>query len=289
MSAVALALVLTAAVAHASWNFLAKTATGGARLIWLIGLTSGLLMTPFALVILVADGGGPGWEALGFMAVSGLLHSAYFVLLQRGYATGDLSFVYPLARGFGPLLATIAAIALLGERPSAVALAGSAVIVVAVLSLAAWPSGESAGAPGVREATSYALATGVFIACYTLWDKQAVGSLDLDPVVYYWGSTWCIAAVLSPVALGAGSGGLGEVWRANRRAVLGVAALSSAAYVLVLYALAIAPVTLVAPAREASILVGAALGTQLLQEGDTRRRLTCAAAIVVGIGLLAAG
>lgn len=94
--------------------------------------------------------------------------------------------------------------------------------------------------------------------------------------------------VLSPVALRRGSG-LAGVWRANRRAVLAVAALSSAAYVLVLYALAIAPVTLVAPAREASILVGAALGAQLLQEGDTRRRLTCAAAIVVGIGLLAAG
>ena len=256
-------------------------------MIWLFGLTSGVLMTPFALVVLL-DGAGPGWAGLGFMAVSGLLHSGYFVLLQRGYATGDLSFVYPLARGFGPLLATIAAIVLLGERPSATALAGGAAIVVAVLSLAAWPSGASASAPGIREATGYALGTGVFIAAYTLWDKQAVGSLDLSPIVYYWGSTWCIAAVLSPVALQPQSGLLG-VWRANRRAVLGVAALSSLAYVLVLYALAIAPVTLVAPAREASILVGAALGAQLLGEGDTRRRLTCAAAIVAGIGLLAVG
>lgn len=287
MDAVALALVLTAAVAHAGWNFLAKTATGGARLVWLFGLTSGVLMTPFA-VFAWLDGAGPGWAGLGFMAVSGLLHSGYFVLLQRGYATGDLSFVYPLARGFGPLLATIAAIVLLGERPSATALAGGAVIVAAVLSLAAWPSGEGASTPGVREATGYALGTGVFIAGYTLWDKQAVGSLDLSPIVYYWGSTWCIAAVLSPVALHPQSG-LRAVWRANRRAVLGVAALSSLAYVLVLYALAIAPVTLVAPAREASILVGAALGAQLLGEGDTRRRLTCAAAIVAGIGLLAVG
>lgn len=180
MSGLALALVLTAAIAHATWNLLAKTATGGARLIWLIGLTSGVLMTPFALVTLALDGRGPGWAGLGFMAVSGLLHSAYFVLLQRGYATGDLSFVYPLARGLGPLLATIAAIALLGERPSAIALAGGAVIVVAVLSLAAWARGESTDTPGVREATAYALATGVFIAGYTLWDKLAVGSLDLS-------------------------------------------------------------------------------------------------------------
>ena len=104
------------------------------------------------------------------MAGSGVIHAVYFAFLQRGYRDGDLSLVYPLARGTGPLLATIAAILLLGERPGAVALAGGALVVAAILSLAA--PAVRARAPG----SGWALATGVTIAAYTLWDKHAVGS-----------------------------------------------------------------------------------------------------------------
>ena len=80
-------------------------------------------MTPLAAVVLVGDGGsGLGAEGIVFMAGSGALHAGYFVLLQRGYRVGDLSLVYPLARGSGPLLATVAAVAFLGERPTPLAL-----------------------------------------------------------------------------------------------------------------------------------------------------------------------
>ena len=85
-----LGLVLVAALAHAFWNLLAKGAQGGAGFVWLYTVAA--------------------WVAFVFMAGSGALHSVYASLLQRGYRTGDLSLVYPLARGTGPLLSTIAAI-----------------------------------------------------------------------------------------------------------------------------------------------------------------------------------
>src|SRR3954453_16464382 len=131
-----LGLVLLAAAAHAAWNFLAKGAQGGAGFVWLYTVAASVLYLPALVAALIVAPGPLGWEAFVFMAVSGALRTVYASLLQRGYRTGDLSLVYPLARGTGPLLSTLAAIVLLGERPSAVALAGAGLIVLAVLALA---------------------------------------------------------------------------------------------------------------------------------------------------------
>jgi drug/metabolite transporter (DMT)-like permease len=285
VSAAALGLVLLAASAHALWNLVAKTAPGGGTaFVWLASILGACVLAPPALVLVATS--PPSMAAIGFMAGSGVLHAVYFASLQRGYRDGDLSLVYPLARGTGPLLATIAAIALLGERPGVVALAGGAVVVAAILWLAA--PALRGGAPGA----GWALATGVTIAAYTLWDKHAVDGLDASPVVYFWATEVGIALILAPFVARAAGGtraALLATWRVDRRSALAVALLSGFAYILVLYALRLAPVSYVAPAREASVLVGAALGVGVLREGDRRRRLGCAAAIVVGIAALALG
>jgi len=221
---------------------------------------------------------------IGFMVGSGALHALYFVLLQRGYREGDLSLVYPLARGTGPLLSTTAAIVVFAERPSPLALAGGAVIVAAVLSLGL--QGHTRG--GTRAAVGFALLTGVTIASYTLWDKQAVGPHGLSPIVYYWGTNLAECLLLTPFVAHRGAE-LRRTWTAFRAQALGVAVLSPLAYILVLFALARAPVSYVAPARELSILVGAVLGTTVLSEGDRGRRLAAAAAICAGIAALALG
>src|SRR4051794_27772 len=192
MSTFALALVVLAALAHAAWNVLAKTASGGATFVWLFSALAAALWLPVAAVALVVDGGEPvGLEGVGFMVGSGVLHALYFVLLQRGYREGDLSLVYPLARGTGPLLSTLAALVIFSERPSALALLGGAIIVGAVLSLAGAGDPDSAGRAPTRlggrgRAVGFAVATGVAIASYTLWDKQAVGPLGLSPIIYDW-------------------------------------------------------------------------------------------------------
>ena len=286
MSLDVLALVIAAAFAHAGWNLLAQPAVGGVAFVWLCAVAGTVLYLPVLVVALAADPGPLGWAAVGLMAVSGALHALYFVLLQRGYAIGDLSVVYPLARGTGPLLSTTAAIVFLGERPSPLAIAGAALIVAAVFSLIR-RSGDSGPAGGGR-ATGFALLTGAAIAAYTLWDKHAVGVAALSPIVYYWGTNLANAGLLTPLAL-RDRDGLRQAWTDSRLRAAGVGLLSPLAYVLVLYALARAPVSYVAPARESSIVVGTLLGALVLHEKDMGRRLVVAAAILVGVVVLTLG
>jgi drug/metabolite transporter (DMT)-like permease len=285
VSAGALALVLVAALAHALWNLVAKTAPGGGTsFVWLASILGAALLAPLAVPLAITS--PPALAAVAFMAGSGALHAGYFACLLRGYRDGDLSLVYPLARGTGPVLATVAAIVVLGERPGPAALAGGAVVVAAIFWLAA--PAVRARAPG----TSWALATGVTIAAYTVWDKHAVDGLDASPIVFLWATEVVIVILLTPFVVRAAGGArpaLSGSWRVDRRSALATALLSVPAYLLVLYALQLAPVSYVAPARESSVLIAAALGAGVLGEGDVRRRLTCAAAIVVGIVALAIG
>jgi hypothetical protein len=121
VSPLVVALIATAAVAHATWNFFAKQAGGGVAFVWLAGMCAACAYAIPAAVALLVGNGAVSWAGVGFMAGSGVLHSVYFTTLQRGYAVGDLSVVYPLARGTGPALSVLLAIVLLGERPAPIA------------------------------------------------------------------------------------------------------------------------------------------------------------------------
>ncbi|HEX6176661.1 MAG TPA: DMT family transporter, partial [Candidatus Binatia bacterium] len=125
----ALTLILLAAFIHASWNLLNKRASGHVTFTWLVAVLSAIFYTPVALGVIFVTHLQIGIVELGLMAGSAALHSAYFILLNQGYRVGDLSLVYPLARGTGPLLSSIAAILFLGERPSIIALAGALLII----------------------------------------------------------------------------------------------------------------------------------------------------------------
>jgi len=216
---------------------------------------------------------------------SGVLHLGYFVLLQRGYAVGDLSVVYPLARGTGPLLATAAAIVLFGERPSLLVYFGIALITAGVFVLT---SESGSLSKGLGAGVVYGLLTGVFIAAYTIWDKQAVSALLIPPLLQSWATILVMTLLLTPVAMSRRKEAR-ALWHAHKPEVLGIAVLSPLSYILVLMALVFTPVSYVAPAREISILIGAAMGARLLSEGDSTRRLIAAGAMVVGIIALALG
>lgn len=287
MTVFALVLVLAAATFHATWNLLAKrVGDGGAVFVWLFGSLAMLIYAPLAVVVVLLERPHLGLEALVFMFGSGVLHLGYFVLLQRGYAVGDLSLVYPLARGTGPLLATAAAIVLLGERPGAVALLGIVLIAAGVFLLTTEPG--SVRKTGLRGGVVYGLLTGAFIAAYTIWDKHAVSALLIPPLLQSWATTMVTTGLLTPLALRR-RGEVLAMWRAHKVEALGVAVLSPLSYILVLTALVFTPVSYVAPAREISILIGAAMGARLLAEGDVRRRLTAAGVMVLGIVALALG
>jgi drug/metabolite transporter (DMT)-like permease len=271
VDALALAFVIVAATAHAAWNLLAKQAGGGVGFVWMYTVAALALWAPFAALAWA----GVSWAGVGFMAGSGVLHAAYFTALQRAYSVGELSVVYPLARGTGPVLSVAAAVLVLGERPGALALAGGLLIAGAVLLLAGGRRTPGRGA---------AVLTGVFIASYTVWDAHAVKALHQPPVAYFWGGQVVQAALLTPFAWRVHRG-----LRFDRARVLGIAVLSPLSYVLVLAALTRAPVSLVAPAREGSVVLGAFLGARLLGEGNARRRMLAATAIALGIAGLALG
>jgi drug/metabolite transporter (DMT)-like permease len=295
MTLYALALVLTAGLFHAIWNLLAKRAGGGgAPFVWLYTALSALLYAPLAAVAVLLLG-QTRMSALGLLFVVGtaVLHIGYFLSLQKGYSVGDLSVVYPLARGTGPLLASAAAVALFGERPGPVAVLGILLIGSGVFVLAWEPGGATTDAsPAQKRArrlgVAYGVLTGAFIAGYTLWDKQAVSGLALSPILYYWAALLVETAILSPIAL-RHKDEVRAAWRSHRLEAMGVAFLSPLSYLLVLTALVFAPVSHVAPAREVGILIGTALGGGLLKEGGGPRRLAAAGAIVAGIVALALG
>jgi drug/metabolite transporter (DMT)-like permease len=248
MTTLALVLVLCSAVIHASWNYLAKRVGGGVTFVWLFAALSGLIYAPLGIGIIILQKPVLGLPQIGFVAVSALIHLTYFTLLSRGYRVGDLSLVYPLARGTGPLLSTFAAILFLGERPTVIAVCGAALIGVGVFVLTGNP--RKFREAGNGSAVVYALLTGLTIAMYTLWDKQGVTLMLIPPLLYDWLSNTIRVAALAPYALSKRHEVI-QYWREHKREALGVALLSPLSYILMLTALTISPISYVAPGKSA--------------------------------------
>jgi drug/metabolite transporter (DMT)-like permease len=265
---------------HAGWNVLAKRASGGIAFIWLSFLMSIVLYAPVAVAVAIATHAHFGPVQLAFMAGNGVLHLVYFVFLQRGYRAGDLSVVYPLARGTGPLVTVAFAGILFGEKMSPLALSGALLVAAGIF--------LTASKRATPISIFYGVATGVSIAAYTLWDKQSVAFLANNPIVYDVGGNLARFALLSPFMLGRGAE-IASEWRTHRFEAAGIAVLSPLAYLLVLWALIRTPVSYIAPARELSILIGTLAGTLVLRERHGRRRFVAAAIMFAGIVGLALG
>ena len=286
MTALALALVLSSAVLHATWNLIAKQVQAGTPFLFLIYVVGAVAYSPFAIAVLVIAQPTLGWWVIAFVAMSIVLQTVYFGTLTAGYRVGDLSLVYPIARATGPLLATLGAIGVLGERPTPLAIAGALAILAGAVVLTGDP--RSLRARGAGRAVGYALLTGVVIALYTLWDKTAVSVALIPPLVYDWMTIGGQAIVVAPAAWRQRVE-VARIWNTQRRAVVIVGIISRLSYLLMLTALVISPVSYVAPARETGILFGTLLGTRVLAEGQGSRRLLGAVGMVAGVIALAFG
>ena len=286
MTGLALLLLLCAAFFHASWNFISKKTCGGAIFVWLFNAVASVMYVPVVIGLLWITNSSLQWDYTIFMLGSAILHVGYFILLNKGYDVGDLSLVYPLARGTGPLLSTLAAIFFLGEHPSLIALMGTLFIAVGVFLLLGNPAKYVE--MKASSAVLFAVLTGVLIAGYTLWDKYAVSNIAVPPVLLYWGTTVGQALLLIPYALKNREEVITQ-WRTNRLSIFGVAILCPLSYILVLTTMVFTPVSYVAPAREVSILIGAIMGARFLAEGDAKLRIAAAIVILIGLTCLALG
>jgi len=286
MTAFALALILIAAIIHATWNFFLKRSGGGTAFVWLFAALSALIYAPLAAAVIWWVQPELGWIHYGLMAASAILHTAYYLLLDRGYRSGDLSIVYPLARGTGPLITVVCAVILLNEQPSTLAVGGALLIGGGAFFLTGDP--RKLRESGNHHAVGFALLTGCMIASYTLVDKIAVAAWLIPPLVQDWATNMGRVVLMAPMALKARRE-LAPTWRRAKKEIVAVAVLCPLSYILVLTAMVFTPVSYVAPAREVSILIGALMGAHFLQEGDVRRRAFAASAMAAGIVCLALG
>lgn len=286
MPPAALALIVVAAFTHASWNLLAKRAAECRHFVWFYSAGTVFLWMPLVLAYVLLARPVIGLPEGGAFAVTALLHAAYSILLQRGYRAADLSVVYPVARGTGPLIAFIGAVLVLGERPTALATAGAALVVGGVFWLAGGPAVLRASRQ--RAGLAYGVAIGTCIAAYTVWDGWAVKVLLIAPLLLDYAGNCLRLLLLTPRALSARTELLPQ-YRRYWKEALGVSILGPLGYILVLHAMRLAPVSHVAPARELSMMIGAYFGARLLREGALRRRIAASAVIVCGVVGLALG
>jgi drug/metabolite transporter (DMT)-like permease len=264
----AVALAFGSALLHAAWNLRLKAAADPLRLAAVALPLGTLLVTPAVAAAWLA-GGRPGlaWQGWALAAMSGLVELAYFHTLSAAYQRGDVSSVYPVARGTAPVLAALAGVLLLGERLTPVQTAGVVMLLAGI-----WLARPPVSA---RAALAPALLTGVLIATYTTVDRLGV---RLGP---FWLYAWAVFAATSLWLL---------PWARPRLAsqALPVGALTVGAYGLALAALSLAPLALVAPLRESGVVVVALWGVLRLGERErARMKVAGAAAVLAGAALLA--
>ncbi len=272
--------VLLAAVFHAAWNFGARRVSGNVGVMWYAQFVGSLICLPFAWAQFPAD------QSLVDAALvclpTGVLHAVYFWMLAQAYRYGDISLVYPIARGTGVAGTALLAYLLLSEELSPTGLTGIAAICLGILLLGLSGKNLQAGNRGLL----MALCTGAAIAGYSIVDKRAVG--QMSPVVYGVG-LWLISAVLfAPAALWKYPREVRDALRNRKRYILLVGSGSVGTYLIILFAFQRANVSYVAAVREFAVVIGAALGFIVLKERFTAAKGWGIAAIVAGLVLVKA-
>ena len=272
------AIVLVAALAHASWNALVKGDDDRLVTLGAVNAVRFLLCIPIVLALPLPA--GASWP---FLVISAILHVGYYTFLISAYRYGDLSKVYPLARGLSPLLVAAGAFAIAGERLSPLALAGVAIACTGIASVSF--GGVAMQARNDRRGVVFAAGTALFIAAYTVTDAMGA-RLSGDAVSYV---AWLAILDGLPMLIAAAvlrRAALAHHLAARMLKSAAGGALQLTAYGLVVWALAQAPMAAVSALRETSVLFAAIIGVKLLGEPLGARRITAAALVVAGIAMI---
>jgi len=285
MTPTSLSLVIVAAFIHASWNILLKRVRGGLSFLWFVDILQGFVFAPWIAWVIWSEKPTLGFTEWFFIVGSAVIHIAYYFFLQRGYRLGDISLVYPIARGSGPMLSSMVAILFLGERPGVLGILGIMAIGVGIFFLA---GGIRNPHPDIRAAIIAGLLTGMSIATYTVWDKYAVSVIYVSPILLDLLANPLQALLLTPLVWNRRAD-ISTYWKQSRPELFGVTILNPISYILILLAMTVAPVSQIAPVREVSTLIGAVIGGRLFAEQHLRSRLAAASIIVLGVIAIAHG
>ena len=309
MSLTALTLVLTAALVHATWNYFLKKANATRPFWWLVYIITAVITVPALFIYdpqALTNITPTGWLVIALsapihvitptgwlvIALSAPIHVIYGQVLQIGYKKSDYSIVYPTARGTGPLITVLCAVLILGDRPSFWGWIGIALILASIV-LLAMPHKQDKQTQDlrIRAGIFWGFLTGCFIAGYSFCDAWAVQQeTGLTPLSFYFPSIAVRAIVFAPFIM------MHANWKAESKEILTTPRLQKAlavvtvgsplAYILVLYAMTIAPLAYVAPSREVGMMIGVVLGGLLLRERLSVTRLTGVIGMTLGVILV---
>ena len=292
MSLTALVLVLTAALVHATWNYFLKKANATRPFWWLVYIITAVITVPTLFIYdpqALSNITPIGWLVI---ALSAPIHVIYGQVLQIGYKKSDYSIVYPTARGTGPLITVLCAVLILGDRPSFWGWIGIALILASIV-LLAMPHKQDKQTQDlrIRAGIFWGFLTGCFIAGYSFCDAWAVQqTTGLTPMSFYFPSIAVRALVFAPFII------MHANWKEESKEILTTPSLQKAlavvtvgsplAYILVLYAMTIAPLAYVAPSREVGMMIGVVLGGLLLRERLSVTRLAGVIGMTLGVILV---
>lgn len=271
-----ISLILLAALLHASWNAISKAGGDPLISITVVTATGGLCAIPLILWLPL-----PGPETWKWLLVSACIHYVYQLALVRTYQLGDLSQVYPIARGLAPLgVACLAAIGA-GEFLERGQLVGLALASGAIVSLGvARTRGQS-----TKHAVGMAIVTAVLIGSYTYTDARGVRSVESAEYFIGWSFFLGSVPMVLTTVIRRWSTGTASLRRLGPKAV-GGGLMATLGYAIALWALSRAPMASVASLRESSVLFAAIIGTRFLGESLGRRRVVSACVLVVGLILV---
>ena len=287
MTALSLLMILVAAFSHAGWNLLLKKSDDKELFVWWFSVAVAVLLAPLGIALfLLFPISAPGhWILLG--AIS--LQCLYLVFLGRAYTRGDMTLVYPIARGTGPMLVPVLAVLTLGESIAWPAIVGILLVVAGIYTVSWWGNFKEILASPIGFLRSngvlYALLTGFTITVYSLLDKRGVQYVQ--PFLYMYILVVGVSFGLAPYILRKYS--LSQIrgaWSGNIWAIPVAGLLSYLAYAAILTAFSLSPVSYIVPAREISIVVGVVAGVLILKEPFGRGRLVGSCLIVLGLVLI---
>jgi drug/metabolite transporter (DMT)-like permease len=271
------AMVLASAVLHATYNFTARKVVGNLSAISLSIALGALALSP---IVVPKLSHGP---ALGshwtLIVASGLGQACYLIVLARAYSLGEISVVYPIARGTGITGIALASRLFLGEPISILGAAGIACVIAGILLI-----GLGQAKRDGRRSAAHALVLGGIMTSYSLVDKRAMAGVV--PIVYVCTTFWVACAVLGPWIWLRRRQELRGAWSAHRKAIVLMAGAASGTYTLILTAVASGPLGYISAAREVAVVIASALGIVVLKESLSVRKAAGIAAILAGLALI---
>jgi uncharacterized membrane protein len=278
-------LVLAAAVCHAGWNFVTRKVSGNLVVVWLAILAGCVLLLPVAVTIVFHHGfqNSVSMRALGYMIATGVIHAVYFFFLSRAYGQGEITRIYPIARGSGVGGTAVFAKILLKEEISLLGAVGIGLIFFGIIAMGSPAFRPGEDAPGFK----LALCVGASIVAYSLIDKVGVGKVN--PVLYIWAMFFIAAIILWPLVAWLHRGKILKTGKKYFRAVLAIGAGSMGTYLMILFAFTVGRVSYVVAIREFAVVIGALFGTVFLKEKLTRSKVLAVITITMGLVCVKAG